>query len=143
MTTATIDRSIDLDCSQHDAFEKLGSVDTYSQFQSQFAGVQEMQPRGANKLHIVEVVEGQREEFDLELDPVPEERIDYRIPGDAPMNGSLTFQKMDEQHTTLKLHAEYDAQKISDVYHLSAQELEQHLQERLEAMKSLAEGEVT
>jgi|SRR5215470_7761504 len=140
MTTATIDRSIDLECSRHDTFEKLSRIDTYAQFRSQFAGVEEIQARGANTAHIVEVVEGQREEFDIELTPVPEERIDFRIPGGAPMDGSLTLRKLDEQHTTLQLHAEYDPQKVSDVYHLSQQELDRHLQERLEEMKSLGEG---
>jgi hypothetical protein len=103
MTTATIDRSIDVDCSQHEAFERLSRVDAYTEFRSKFAGVEQIQVRGATTAHIVEVVEGQREEFDLELTPVPEERIDYRLLGEAPMGGSLTLQKMDEQHTRVAL----------------------------------------
>lgn len=140
MATATIDRSIDVECSRHDAFAKLSRVDTYAQLQSRFAGAEEIKARGPNTVHVVEVVDGQREEFDIELAPVPEERIDFRIPGDAPMEGSLTFRKLDEQHTTLQLHAEYDPQRVSNVYHLSQQELDRHLQERLEEMKSVVEG---
>lgn len=140
MTTATIDKSIDVDCSQHDAFDKLSRVDTYTQFQSRLADVQEIQARGPNTAHIVGIVDGQREEADIELDPVPEERIDYHIRAETPMEGSLTLLKLDEHHTTLQLHAEFDPQKVSDTYHLSQQDLDRRLQERLEAMKSIVEG---
>lgn len=141
MTTATIDKSIDVDRSRHDAFEKLSRVETFAQFQSQLAGVEGIQVTGANTAHVVEVVEGQREEFDIELSPVPEERIGYRIGGEAPMDGTLTLEQLDEQHTKLRLHVEYDPQKVSDVYKVSQQELDEHLQQRLEGMKSLAERE--
>ncbi|WBP85109.1 SRPBCC family protein [Kitasatospora cathayae] len=140
MATATIDRSIDIDCSQHEAFEVLSRIDVFSQFHSKFAGLEQIETLGVNTAHIVEVVEGQREEFDIELTPVPEERIDYRILGSAPMDGSLTLRKLDEQHTQLQLHAEFDPQRVSDVYHLSQQELEGHLQDRLQGMKAIAEG---
>jgi hypothetical protein len=76
----------------------------------------------------------------IELDPVPEERIDYHIRAETPMEGTLTLLKLDEHHTTLQLHAEFDPQKVSDTHHLSQQDLDRRLQERLEAMKSIVEG---
>jgi Polyketide cyclase / dehydrase and lipid transport len=141
MAAATIDKSIDVDCSHHEAFEKLSHLDTYTQLPSPFVGVEEIQARGANTVRIVEVVEGKREEFDIELIPHPEERIDYRIRGTAPVDGTLTLRELDAQHTTLQLHVAYDPQQVSDVYHLSQPELDQHLQQRLEGMKALAEGQ--
>jgi hypothetical protein len=140
VTTVTIDKSIDVDCSRHEAFDKLSRVESYAQFQSQFEGVEEIQVRGGNKAHIVGNVAGRREEFDLELAAIPEERIDYRYQADAATGGSLTLHKLDDQRTRLQLHAEYDPQKVRDLYHLSQQDVDQRAQARLELMKSIAES---
>lgn len=140
MATATIDKSIDIDCSRHDAFERLSHIESYAKFQSQLEGVEQMQVRGGNKAHIVGNAAGRRQEFDIELTAVPEERVDYHARPDAPAGGSLTFQKLDDQRTRLQLHAEYDPQQVSDIYHLSQQDVDRRAQQRLELMKSIAEN---
>lgn len=140
MATATIDKSIDVNCSRHDTFERLSRIESYAKFQSQFEGVEQMQVRGGNKAHIVGNVAGRRHELDIELTPVPEERIDYSARPDAHAGGFLTLRELDDQHTRLQLHAEYDPQKVSEAYNLSQQDVDRRVQQRLELMKAIAEN---
>ena len=59
MATATIDKSIDVNCSRHDTFERLSRIESYAKFQSQFEGVEQMQVRSGNKAHMEAIVEAQ------------------------------------------------------------------------------------
>jgi uncharacterized membrane protein len=136
MATATIDKSVDVNRSRREAFETLSRID----FFARFPGIEET-VRGPSSAHVAETVEGMREEFDVELNTVPDERIEYRIMDGAPMNSTITLQQLDEQHTRLQFHAEYDPEQVSEAYHLSQQEIDQHLQERLQKIKSLVEGD--
>lgn len=138
VTTATIDKSIDVDCSRHDAYDKLSRVESYAQLPD----VTEVQARGENMAHFVAEFEGRREEVDLELTRVPDERLGWRSVGGPTMDSWLTFQPLDEQHTRLQLHVEYDPEQVSDRYQLSQQDVDRRAQDELAVLKSLAEGRI-
>lgn len=135
MATRTLDRSIDVECSRHDAFDRLSRVEDYTQFPEVVA----VEARGGKLVHLVGDVEGRRQELDVEIDRQPDERISMYTVSGPRVNSQLTFEPLDERHTRLVAHVEYDPQQVHDRYQMSDEDVAHRLRERLERIKSFVE----
>lgn len=135
MGTVMLDRSIDLACPQHQAYETLSRFDVYAQL----PGVVDVTPLGGNRAHVVEEYDGIEGEFDVELDEIPEERIDLRAIGGPTVTSSLQLEPLDDEHTRLELHAEVDTELLEQ-YNLDAEDLERLADEQLASVKAYAEN---
>lgn len=136
MATVAIDRTIDVACARHDAYEKLSEVESLSRF----TGIAEVEARGSDRAHIVTDLEGRREEFDIVLDKVPDERISWHTTAEPAVESRIVFEQLDEGHTRLQIHREYDPQKLAE-YNMRQQDVDNLVDTRMQEIRALVEGE--
>src|SRR5690606_1138844 len=108
-------------------------------FYAQLPGVVDVTPLGDDRAHFVEEYDGIQGEFDVELDQVPEERIDLRTIGGPAAVSSLQLEPIDDRHTRLEFHAEFDSELLEQ-YNLDEEDVERLADEQLENVKAYAEN---
>ncbi len=88
----------------------------FEEFPRFMDGVEEVRQLDDRLCHWRTKVAGATREFDTEIvDQLPDERIAWRtVGGDVKQKGVVTFEKVDEEHTRVRLSMEVEASGVAD-----------------------------
>ena len=105
-TVTTIEKSVDVQAPVRTAYNQWTQFESFPRFME---GVERVEQKSDTKLHWVAEVGGERREWDAEItEQYPEQRIAWRALDQAGPNGVVTFHPLDEGHTKVMLHMEYE-----------------------------------
>lgn len=103
---ASFDKSIDVDVHISEAYMLFSDFERFPGFME---GVDEVRRTGDDTLHWRATVGGREMEWDAKITELsPSDRIAWTSTTGARNAGEVTFDKLDEEHTRVHLHVEYD-----------------------------------
>ena len=115
---SVIEQSIEINVPVKTAYNQWTQFEEFPNFME---GVEEVRQIDDRHNHWTTKIGGVRREFDTEIvDQLPDERITWRATGgDTRQKGTVTFQKVDEAHTRVKLVMDVEtsgaAEKAADM----------------------------
>lgn len=103
---ASFDRTIEVKAHISDAFHVFSDFESFPTFME---GVEEVRRTGDDQLHWRAEIMGREVEWDAVITELsPSDRVSWKSTSGARNEGLVTFDKIDEQHTRVHLHVEYD-----------------------------------
>ncbi len=104
---STVEKTIDVDVPVRSAYDQWTQFEEFPRFME---GVEEVRQVDDRHCHWRTKVAGVRREFDTEIvDQLPDERVAWRtVGGEVRQKGVVTFQRLDEDHTRIRLAMEVE-----------------------------------
>ena len=85
----------------------------FEEFPKFMSGVEEVRQLDDTRLHWVAEVGGKRREWDAKIvDQVPDSRVAWEATTGKPNGGVVTFHRLDENRTQVKVHMDYEPEGI-------------------------------
>lgn len=108
---STVEKTIDVDVPVRSAYDQWTQFEEFPHFME---GVEEVRQVDDRHCHWRTKVAGVRREFDTEIvDQLPDERVAWRtVGGEVRQKGVVTFQRLDEDHTRVRLAMEVEPEGV-------------------------------
>lgn len=108
---STVEKTIDVDVPVRSAYDQWTQFEEFPRFME---GVEEVRQVDDRHCHWRTKVAGVRREFDTEIvDQLPDERVAWRtVGGEVRQKGVVTFQRLDEDHTRVRLAMEVEPEGV-------------------------------
>lgn len=110
---STVQESVEVAVPLHTAYNQWTLFEEFPRFME---GVEEVTQIDARHNHWKTKVSGATREFDTEIiDQMPDERIAWRtLGGDVQQRGVVTFQRLDGEHTMVRLALEFEPEGLAE-----------------------------
>ncbi|MFG2819050.1 SRPBCC family protein [Kitasatospora sp. NPDC048365] len=108
-----VQESVDVDVPLHTAYNQWTQFEDFPRFME---GVEEVTQLDERHNHWRTTVAGVTREFDTEIvDQLPDQRIAWRtVGGDVQQMGVVTFERVDDRHTTVRLAMDFEPEGIAE-----------------------------
>ncbi|GAA2746660.1 MULTISPECIES: SRPBCC family protein [Kitasatospora] len=108
-----VQESVEVDVPLHTAYNQWTQFEEFPRFME---GVEEVTQISDRHNHWRTKVGGVAREFDTEIvDQLPDERIAWRtIDGDVRQMGVVTFERMDQDHTRIRLAMDFEPEGVAE-----------------------------
>ncbi|MBP0450638.1 SRPBCC family protein [Kitasatospora sp. RG8] len=105
--------SIDVDVPLHTAYNQWTQFEEFPNFMD---GVEEVRQLDDRHNHWKTSIAGVQREFDTEIvDQLPDERVSWRtVGGDVHQMGTVTFRKIDDDHTRVSLAMQFEPKGLAE-----------------------------
>ncbi|MEU8925249.1 SRPBCC family protein [Kitasatospora sp. NPDC048545] len=110
---STVQQSIDVDVPARMCYDQWTQFEDFPQFME---GVEQVTQLDDRHNHWKTRIAGASREFDTEIvDQLPDERIAWRtLEGDSSQRGVVTFVRLDDSHTRVRLVMEFEPQGMAE-----------------------------
>ncbi|MGW2250223.1 SRPBCC family protein [Kitasatospora sp. NPDC001660] len=108
-----VTQSIDVEVPLHTAYNQWTQFEEFPQFME---GVEEVRQIDDRHSHWKTSIAGVEREFDTEIvDQLPDERVAWRtVSGEVTQMGVVTFQRLDADHTRVKVAMDFEPEGIAE-----------------------------
>src|SRR5215203_4957436 len=101
-----IEKSIEVNCPVRTVYDQWTQFEEFPQFME---GVKSVRQLDDKRLHWEAEIAGKRKEWDAEIfEQQPDQRISWRSMSGAHNRGTVSFQRVDEDHTKVALNLSYE-----------------------------------
>jgi uncharacterized membrane protein len=108
----TIEESIEIAVPVSTAYNQWTQFESFPQFMD---GIERVEQKGDTRLHWVAEVSGEKREWDAEItEQYPDQRIAWKALEQAGPNGLVTFDKVDDARTKVKVRMNYDPEGVKE-----------------------------
>jgi uncharacterized membrane protein len=108
----TIEESIEIAVPVSTTYNQWTQFESFPQFMD---GIERVEQKGDTRLHWVAEVSGEKREWDAEItEQYPDQRIAWKALDQDGPNGLVTFDKVDDARTKVKVRMNYDPEGVKE-----------------------------